>query len=176
MNFFDLRCRRAERVGRGDARRRAVDGPAQARRKPQGKPAVPGMGRGVAHRKIVPKRTRKVGRALARQREFAAGDTGLSDCLGHSSCVIGSGPFFRGSYAGNTAPVQPLCIRRNSVRSDLLDCGGDRKLPVLGWRNVLGALATILACCLGHDATDCFVRCTRDSEPDSYFDARRLID
>jgi predicted F0F1-ATPase subunit len=102
--------------------------------------------------------------------------TGLSDCLGHSSCVIGSGPFFRGSYAGNTAPVQPLCIRRNSVRSDLLDCGGDRKLPVLGWRNVLGALATILACCLGHDATDCFVRCTRDSEPDSYFDARRLID
>jgi len=34
-----------------DARRRAVNGSAQARRRPQGKPAVLGLGRVVAHRK-----------------------------------------------------------------------------------------------------------------------------
>src|SRR6202142_3178498 len=44
---------RAQRLARNDARRRTIDGSAQPRRKPRGKPAVPGLGRFVASRKVI---------------------------------------------------------------------------------------------------------------------------
>jgi hypothetical protein len=43
----------------------------------------------------------------------------------HAFCLPLVIVLFRGSYAENTTPVQPLRLRRHSVRFDLCDCGGD---------------------------------------------------
>jgi hypothetical protein len=51
--------------------------------------------------------------------------------------ALSAGVLFRGYYAGNTTPVQPLRIRRHSVGRYLRDCGGDCVLPLYGDRNFI---------------------------------------
>jgi len=94
--------------------------------------------------------------------------------VGHGSCLPFVTAFCRGLHAGNTAPVQPLCLWIHSIRLDLRDRGRDRQLPVLGGRVVRRALAAVMVCRLDHDVAGRDVRRTRYSEPDAYLDPRRL--
>src|SRR6266849_4698952 len=82
--------------------------------------------------------------------------------------------FFRGSHAGNTAPVQPLCLWRHSVGSYLRDCGGDCELPLHCDGDLRDPLVAIVVCRLDHDAADCALRSTGHSQPNAHVDTRRL--
>src|SRR5437868_13965288 len=77
-------------------------------------------------------------------------------------------------YAGNTAPVQPLCLWRYSIRPYLRDCGCYRELPLRRDGNLHDSLAAIVVCRLDHDVADRAVRGTRHSKPDAHLDPRRL--
>lgn len=88
--------------------------------------------------------------------------------------ALSAGVLFRGYYAGNTTPIQPLRIRRHSVGRYLRDCGGDCVLPLYGDRNFHHPLAAIVVFRLDIDAADCAVRSTGNSESNEHLDARRL--
>ena len=77
-------------------------------------------------------------------------------------------------YAGNTAPVQPLCLWRYSIRPYLRDCGCYRELPLRRDGNLHDSLAAIVVCRLDHDAADRAVRSTGHSQPNAHVDTRRL--